>query len=519
MKTLGPAVKVGVTFVVAVALGYYSFMMLAKGSCAGEEEGLVVHAFFRDATGLVEKSRVQIAGLNVGHIVSRELNVRPPRQDLIASKRFAKITISLSQGVTLYTNAKVYKRSASLLGEFYLEIDPGTHDWVDASGKIHRGEKLETGDEITRVFEAVTTDSLIRQVSNVVPVLKDIASDIRKFTRGPLHAIARNVNDGISENRANVKRMLENMEAITRDVRSITGGADDKIDSILIDIKAITGSVRELVGTGDKEVKSTASKLKEGLDKLAGAIDKLDSALGNVQNITQDVEDGKGTVGRLLKDETLINDVEETVRDAGGFIRSLTELQTIVGLRTEFNFLSNSIKTYVSVEIRPRPDKYYLIELVDDPRGVRTITSRLTRSDDPSQPVVKREDVVEISDAFRFSFQFAKRTSLATFRFGIKESTGGVGLDFHLLGDRVRIESDLFDFSANVWPRVKVLAAWEFFKRLYVVGGVDDILNDRPLDGAGGGRDYFAGVQLRFTDDDLKSLLLFGGGMVAGASK
>jgi len=518
VKSLGPAIKVGITFAVVVALGYWSFMMLAKGGCAGEQEGVVLHAFFHDATGLVEKSRVQIAGLNVGHIVSRELNVRPPRPELVKEKRFAKITVALNKDVTVYTNAKVYKRSASLLGEFYLEIDPGTYEWVDDKGKRHVGEVLKSGDEILRVFEAVTTDKLIRQVSDVVPVLQGIAEDIRTFTRGPLLSIGKNVNDGISENRENVRRMLANMEAITRDVRKITDGADENVDVILDDIKHITGAVRALVGRGDKEVRETTAKLKTGLDKLASAIDKLDSALGNVDKITGDLEDGKGTVGRLLKDETLIDNVEETVKEASGFVRSLTGLQTIVGLRTEFNFQANSIKTYVSVEIRPRPDKYYLIELVDDPRGARTVTSRLTRSDDPSRPALQREEIIEVTDAFRFTFQFAKSISFATFRFGIKESTGGVGLDFHLFKDRIRLESDLFDFSANVWPRLKLLAAWEFYRRIYIVGGVDDVFNDRPLDGSGGGRDYFAGLQLRFNDEDLKALLLFGGGMLGGAT-
>jgi len=519
LKTLGPAIKVGITFAVVVALGYWSFMMLAKGGCAGKTEELQVHAFFHDATGLVAKSRVQISGLNVGSIAAKELTVRPPRPELIRDKRFAKITISLGPEATLYTNARVFKRSASLLGEFYLEIDPGTYEWVDAAGKRHVGEKIKAGGEIVLVSEGVTTDKLIRQVSDVVPVLKNIAEDIRQFTRGPLHSIAKNVNDGIAENRANVRRVLENMEVITSDVRHITHGADKNVEGILGDIKHITAAVRELVGKGDQEVKATADKLKNGLDKLATAIDKLDSALGNVDGITGDLQDGKGTIGRLLKDETLVDDVEQTVKDAGGFVRSLTGLQTIVGLRTEFNFEANSIKTYLSVEIRPRPDKFYLIELIDDPRGTRSITSRLTRSDDPSKPAIQREEIVETTDAFRFTFQFAKRISFATFRFGIKESTGGVGVDFHLFSDHILIASDLFDFSANVWPRLKMLVGWEFFKRLYVVGGVDDMFNDRPLDGSGGGRDYFAGLQVRFNDEDLKALLMFGGSALSGAKK
>jgi phospholipid/cholesterol/gamma-HCH transport system substrate-binding protein len=273
------------------------------------------------------------------------------------------------------------------------------------------------------------------------------------------------------------------------------------------------------VGKGDKEVQETAGKVKGGLDKLTAAIDKLDQSLTNIQKITAGVEEGKGTVGRLIKDETLVNEVEGVVRDTGGFVRQLTSTQTVVGLRSEYNFLSNTIKTYVSVEIRPRPDKYYLIELIDDPRGSRRVTQRTVRSDDPSRPPLVREEIVETTDKFRFSFQFAKRISLATFRFGIKESTGGIGVDLAFFRDRIQLQTDLFDFAANAWPRLKLLAAWEFFRRLYVVGGIDDVINSRPQDGSGGGRDYFIGAQVRFNDEDLKGLLLVGGAAIGAAAK
>ena len=95
------------------------------------------------------------------------------------------------------------------------------------------------------------------------------------------------------------------------------------------------------------------------------------------------------------------------VQDTSNFVRQLTGLQTYVGLRSEYNFQANTIKTYVSVEIRPRPDKYYLIELVNDPRGARNVTQRTIRSDDPSKPLLTREEQIEVTDAFRFSFQFA----------------------------------------------------------------------------------------------------------------
>ena len=521
MRTTGPALKVGITVLISFAGAYWAFMMLAKGGCAGETPHMRVHAYFRDATLLVEKSRVQIAGLVVGHITSRELSVRPPTPALIARKRFAKISIQLTRPVTLYTNTVVYKRAASLLGDFYLEIDPGTYEWVDDAGKRHVDERLKNDDEVKFVVEAATTTGVVQQVSEMLPAIKGLVQDIRVFTKGPLLSIGKNINDGISENRQAVKGIMANIETVTRDVRGITSGASADVRRILADIKVITGQVRGMVDDPDSR-----DTLKKGVAKLSRAVDTLDKAMTDVKGITSDVKgvtgelsQGKGTIGRLLKDEVLIDTVEETVQDASSLLKSLTSLQTVVGLRSEYNFQAGTIKTYLSIELRPRPDKYYLIELIDDPRGRREMTTDLTRSTDPNQPMLVRTDNVRLSDAFRITFQFAKRISFATFRFGIKESTGGVGVDLSFLGEDLQIWADAFDSQSNVYPRLKLLAAWRFFSRLYVIGGVDDALNERPRDGVGGGRDFFLGASLRFNDRDLRSLLMVGGGALSGVTK
>ncbi|HEY8038689.1 MAG TPA: MCE family protein, partial [Polyangiaceae bacterium] len=110
-----------------------------------------------------------------------------------------------------------------------------------------------------------------------------------------------------------------------------------------------------------------------------------------------------------------------------------------------------------------------------------------------------------------FSLQFARRLGPFTGRFGIKESTGGIGLDLHLLQDRFEVVNDLFGFSEEVQPRYRVYISYEFLKRLWIYGGVDRIF----LPSA---RDYFLGLQLRFTDDDLKTILPFSGS-AAGVAK
>jgi hypothetical protein len=80
---------------------------------------------------------------------------------------------------------------------------------------------------------------------------------------------------------------------------------------------------------------------------------------------------------------------------------------------------------------------------------------------------------------------------------------------------------------------VKLSAAYEVFRNLYVLGGVDELLNTpQSLPIVTGtadvptqfselkfGRDYFFGGMLKFNDEDLSALLTVGGSALAGATK
>lgn len=515
MKNTGAAIKVGITALGIALLGFFGFKFVAKGISGNS--GYHVWCKFRDATGLADKSRVQIAGLNVGEISDRRL-----------MDGMARLGIHIKPEIELWSNATIFKKSSSLLGEYYLEIDPGTPNAPDPinPAQVVANRRLVEGDQIVNVVEAVTTTDILVQVQETLPVLRAILTDVQRITQGPLQDIAHSVQTGVDRNSAAAEQLLKHMDQIALDVRSITGGqAQDDIKKSISNIRDITEGVRSLVGTGQGEVTSTGDKLRQDLDKIGTAVDNLNRTLDNIATVSDKVRAGEGTVGRLLNDDTIATNVEQITEDAGGFIRSLTRLQTLVGLRSEYNILANTLKTYVAIQLQSRPDKYYLIELIDDPRGLRTTQRTFTTTDDPSKPQVTNTDTVTVSDKFRFTFQLAKRLFLLngrvalTGRFGIKESTGGVGFDVEvpmsLASNWMRtlqIQTDLFDFQTNTYPRLKVLAALEFYKHIWVVGGIDDALNSRGPGGGGStGRDYFLGAQLTFNDEDLRALLTVGG--------
>jgi phospholipid/cholesterol/gamma-HCH transport system substrate-binding protein len=270
--------------------------------------------------------------------------------------------------------------------------------------------------------------------------------------------------------------------------------------------------VRELMAATGQAQQGQKGELRDTFERIDRASKSLESALAHVDNISGRIDRGEGTIGKLTKDEQLINEVQGVAEGVNDYVQSLTRLKTIVGLRSDYNFLANTIKSYVELRLQPREDKYYVIELINDPQGFTSITDSTVDTTNVTQPSHYRTITTTTSDSFRFSLQYAQRLGPFTGRFGIKESTGGIGLDIHLLQDRFEIVNDLFGFSVESQPRYRVYITYQFIKHLWLLGGVDRLFLPSQ-------RDYFLGLQVRFTDDDLKTLLPFSGGATSAATK
>jgi phospholipid/cholesterol/gamma-HCH transport system substrate-binding protein len=507
------SVTVGLLVVIVGIISYYLVRSTKEGN--SDSHGIAVWGLFRDASGLFEKSRVQTAGISVGEINKRELDRETAK---------AKVTIRMLPSVPLYENAVVAKKSASLLGEFYLEIDPGT-PFAVVNGQRREMRLLKDGDQITRVLEPTEMGKIMDDVGTLLPILHDILEDVRKLTSGTITDIADNINKLIESNSDTLGRLLERVDNIAANVEGVTTAEAGDVKESIKNVRDITESIKSLIGTTQGQVAGTGSKMQGSIDRLQNTLDNLDKSMKNVEAITDRINNGQGTVGHILNDDTIARNVEDITENASGFIRSVTKLQTIVGLRTEYNIIANTLKNYLSVQIMPRPDKFYLIELIEDPRGYSNTV--LTASQTSTNGFVTTKTTTT-TDALRFSLMFGKRVSLGgatlTGRFGIKESTGGVGGDLSVFDDRLTLSIDVFNFaqaSDNQYPRVKAGVSWEIWNRtLFLVAGADDLLdiNKRSAGGANGGFDYFVGGMLRFNDEDLKSLLLVGGGAAAGSA-
>src|SRR3954449_517612 len=135
--------------------GLLLFLWLALGGPVPlKPKGYRLHIAFPEATQLAEQADVRIAGVSVGKVVHKDIDVKGHRNTTVA-------TIQLNPDIApLHANARAILRQKTLLGETYVELTPGTKDapFVKEGGRLKNSQVSNTVelDEIFRTFDPRT---------------------------------------------------------------------------------------------------------------------------------------------------------------------------------------------------------------------------------------------------------------------------------------------------------------------------------------------------------------------------
>jgi len=519
---------VGLLVIIGAAAFLFTFGSLDQG--VDMEESHMIDAVFDDATGLVLNSRVMLSGIPVGVISEIKLDGDDPSK--------ARVTMAITGDVALFQGLKseetgewvhaatATRLQASLLGDYYVGVTPGI-----------AGERILSGGQIYSTVSEAGLGAVINQLEDsskdIFPKLDKIVTDIsaitgslrqnfgdeegteaiRKIRDNVLHTteevaglsteVRTFVNDRVIQQGDQVERIIKNIEAMTATLKNTSTKASDKVDNILTNVDDMTADLKGFVSDQTSEESATkAGTVAHTLHGVDRSVEHLEGTLENTESITSRIDSGEGTIGRLVTDDTLIDSVEQVVDDIKDITGGISRLELQVELRSEFLFNQSNLKNYVNFKLMPKPDKFYFFQIVSDPGGSVSKTRRTTTTNDPTKPPVLVEEIVTREDSVKFTAQFGKRWHFVTFRYGIMESSGGIGIDIDLLEDSLRFKFDAFDFGKDTWPRLRILAAYEFVRHLYVAAGVDNVLNENS-------RDFFVGLGVNFNDDDLKALLPF----------
>jgi phospholipid/cholesterol/gamma-HCH transport system substrate-binding protein len=583
---LSKALAVGSLVAVTGTAFLFAFTFFKKGGYS-KAESYVVDARFGDATGLTWRSRVQIAGIQVGEV-----------EKITLEGDKARLQIRVKNDVILHADACLYKTFPSaLLPDALLEVAPGAPDQPILKD-LPAGKR-----EITCIREATSVQQLLdsmSKIANDVSLVTGNLADTVRGNQGSLKDVIQNLaattgrlRAMIEQNEQNVTEIVQNTRAFTRDLREISERDKDRVHQILVNVESLTAELRrtsqslDAIMIGRRRGPTGLDAPRDGVavvspqggepdgagapgpqgepgtpgapggagaqgpqgpgaspaPGLAGegiegkgveqAVEKLNDNLAKLDEILGKVKEGNSVAGKLLVDERMGRQVGNTIDGLSDYFDRLNRLQVQLNLRTEW-LLNQSVtdgrpgaKVYAGVRLIPRPDKYYELELVSDPRGVDTVTNySTTTSVNGGSPTTTTTTQTKNTQSIAFSLQMAKRFGPVTLRGGIIENSGGLGLDLHLLDERLRLSVSMFQFNRpqnKVFPRAKIWADYVFFDHFYVGTGVDDFLNRyRSATRPGGrpfslGTDVFFGAGLQFTDDDIKTLLGSGAAGAAGS--
>lgn len=509
--------RIAIGVVLAAAL---VFAIASRFKTRRYGESMRAWAMFRDGSRLPVGSGVRIAGLQVGEI-----------DGLFVENRYARVTMVLRDDVVLWDNAFVEKKASSLLGDYYVEVNPGSAETVEPDGSVTKNVRIEPGGQILHVVEASSTDSVFRDIHSAMPKVETALGKITSVVES-----GRNMVNGPAAAKIEGIRSYLDSESATAPIRQLERGAD-VLDSFTAQaqpaVHSFAADTDKTLANLERRIADSTVAMRDVRERLATAAGDARRAMGTwdesvvgASSSLAAVDDGEGTLGRLIDDDELGEEIDDVSRGLADSTASFSSWRTYIGLRQEFNLSSLSPRFYVRAEFHTRPGKYYLLELEKSPRGAYPDISLEL---DPGTDNWHRRVLIE--ERVRVTFQLAKRLGRLWLRGGMKESTPGIGADL-LGGYGFTLSADLFDLDFEAAPRLKLGAGWQVSKTLHVVAGVDDLLNGRKnlpiapwpdtadvpiqFDELSYGRDVFVGAMLRFEDVDLRTLLMVYGAVLAG---
>ncbi|MGP1580791.1 MAG: MlaD family protein [Wolinella sp.] len=455
-------VKVGL-FVFGMLVMLFLMSTQINRYSVAQKRGYSIEAFLGNASGLEVYAKVRINGVESGHV---------SRIYLVNNQAYA--TLFLGEGIALPIDSSLTLSQESLLSGRYIEIFPG-----ESSQKIAPGESLNN----TKRFAALDQTSTS---------INEAAVEFKSFIRETRQIFS-------PESREHLTQIFTNLHQLTQHIDEILVENRNELRSAIEGIRRMADS---LARAGER-VGSTSAKFGESADtinaKLPYIMDRVDSLARSADEM---IEENRKPLKNALKSvDHFFIEGNRVIHRLDNYLSLLDKSEIEVAMRTEKMGFDSYAKSYASLQYRPNPTRYYLFEVASG--------NDYSRADHGRVVIPRRADKAKIY----LSAQIGKRYEDILLRAGIIESSGGIGLDYFLLDDQIRASLEAFDFNGRNDLRgnrahLKASLRWTLLKHVDLYFGADNILNKEARNG-------FAGIGVRFIDDDFKRLL---GGMGGAAS-
>ncbi len=528
---LGVFIVVAVVSAVLLTLRFGHYHIQPKGSYR-------IYADFKSVDGLEKGTTVNIAGVKVGEVTNITLT----------PNGMAHVEITIFSGLRIPEDVHPIIYSNGFLGNIYIELVPGTSGAPFRKTGFLLKKKQDRGTDLGLLTDWLPTPAWADPVppppanstpgtsapSSPVPASSGSGSEVPVSspalalppTNPPTQSGGFVAPNATLENRGetvSVNRLIRKLNKIADDIKAITGslrgavgtekGKED-LKKTLDNLAALTDNLRDFT----KNLKDKSPDILNRIDSIANKIDtgvgtigqlvnnqdlynKVNSAAGHLNSILAKIDSGQGTIGKLVNDPEVYNNLNKTLKKLSGATNKADRMVLNVWMRGFYYTRSATADGFFDLDLYPRADKFYRIQVVSSQAGNYSQTVPYTLVN--GQYVPGPSQVTQSNSAIQFSVEFGQRFDNFDIRAGLIQNSFGVGTDVFLTKN-LTFTFTLYNIGSynpvTPNPYSRIFLTYTILNHIWINAGYYNAFNQSvasPLIGGG----------LTFNDNTLKYLI------------
>lgn len=330
-------VKVGALVLFSLALLVAFVLVLGDFSMS---DGFTFDVDFNNAGGLKPGADVAIAGINVGNVQALKFHPNKDHQkdrDQPAVEVRATLRIDPNYADAVRQDSKFYITRRGVLGEPYIEIETTSFDAPQIKqGTVMRGVEPARMDVIvskaTQLLDTlqnllndpnIAAKDLIKNTASLMGHLDSVVTDNRKDIDGTIQNTRMTTAEAAKllaalnfavEDGSKVRAMLDDAQATAHNARNISTKVNADIAPVMDDVKVTSANARRVSESVGRIVADNEHKIDDSIDNVHASTTNLKQVSKDASTVTGRVAAGQGTIGQLLSDREMYDDMKELLR-------------------------------------------------------------------------------------------------------------------------------------------------------------------------------------------------------------
>jgi phospholipid/cholesterol/gamma-HCH transport system substrate-binding protein len=239
------------------------------------------------AAGLVQSNAVKIAGVTVGRI-----------EKVSVDHDIAVLTLLVDRDVVLHTDARAIVRAKSLLGEKYLQLEPGARESpvLEPGGAIEDVARPFEIDEVLNALEPILggDESIAAALAPLATTLAELLDDAAgKKGKPPIIT------------RDDIAQIVDDMKATSASVRRMSEENEEPLKELLASTNALVGDPRlgRVLARADSISKTVDDKLPALMSRAESTLARTEEALGKLEKLADVVDEPRRKkIGTIIDD-------------------------------------------------------------------------------------------------------------------------------------------------------------------------------------------------------------------------